>query len=219
VARGETVKRLGQGARRSLCASLCRRIPPVPHHLLKFYRALTHNFAPIPYLSSNSGAILSCTFSWLSTSTTRPTLYWKGLLSTHLIYRDYRASTHISTVVPPTIYIGMFQRLAQLAPKLPLSPHLTWPTRFLTTVLSPTFLPAFQSLCYRSFTHAATVPWPTKKQSLTVPSPPKLATKHLNSHRTRQCKDVFKICLKKTSGLMMIFILKFFSPNRRRTTQ
>jgi hypothetical protein len=218
VVRGDTVKRLGQGALRSLSASLCYRIHPVPLHLLKLYRAPTHNFSPTAYLSSNSSAILSCASSWLSCPSNRPALCWKRLLSTHLIYRHCRASTHISTVVPPTIYIGVFQPLPQLTPKISLPRHYSWPTRSLTTVLSPTFLPAFQSPCYRSFNHAATVTWPTKKPSLTVLSPTKIATKYLNSHRTRQCKDVLKICLKKTSGLMMISILKFFSPNRRCVT-
>jgi hypothetical protein len=94
--------------------------------------------------------------------------------------------------------------------------HAFSPKDAATTVLSPTFLPFFQSLLYRSSNHGATVTLPTKKRVSTVLSPTKSVGNLLNLHQTFSRKDVFKRCLKKTSGLMrLFFILVFFSSKWR----
>lgn len=214
---GKQTRTVGQGALSSLSAALLLAASSTPGRTIA-YRALAHVFKSVEKNSTAKQTILSCYFNRLRPSCGRHVLPINVLLSTHQLLSTYRTSTHTSTVTPHILYTAISRFTLPLASKHLRSYSIPWPLRAITTVLSPIFLPLFESLCYRSFNHLATVTWPTKTRPLTVLSPTKLTSKHLNSHRTRLGKDVLKICLKKTSGLMMIFIFSFFSPNRRRPT-
>jgi hypothetical protein len=182
------------------------------------YRDLAHIFTSLRSNCKLKSLGLASVFSYLYNSLWCPLLLNREILSTHLFSSSYRASTHLSTVHPPTLFGVSCCSLAPLTRRAS-SPH-TLPLAFaiIHTVLSPTFSPLFQSPIYRSFNHRPTVTLPTKKSSSTVLSPTKLFGNHLNSHLTRVGKDVLKTCLKKTSRLMMFFNLNFFSPTWRHTT-
>jgi len=138
--------------------------------------------------------------------------------STHsclYIYR-YRDSTHLFTVKAPTLLRAHPPISDRVAPGSHRNSDPSPVRSAISTVLSPTFLPFFQSLGYRSSNHGPTVRLPTKELGTTVLSPTKSSVKRLNFHESFTRKDVFKRCIKKTSGLMRLFlILVFFSSEWR----
>jgi hypothetical protein len=207
------MRKLGQGRARK--SSLPATKAPVSSVI---YRAFTHkteasccesvlrrSFSPC-----NSNHLAAAFFCIGGTGTPR--------ISTHsfpYIY-SYRDSTHFHTVTPPTLLAVHSPSAGQGTAHSYVFKRPTHVTRSIVTVLSPTFSPFFQSFCYRSSNHGPTVLLPTETGATTVLSPTKLPVKHLNLHRSFSGKDVFKICIKKTSGLMrLFFILVFFSSRWR----
>jgi hypothetical protein len=135
---------------------------------------------------------------------------------THYLSSSYRYSTHLFTVKAPILIAsrrGLLLHRSQIAgvalAERPFS-------ALLTTVLSPTFLPLHESPCYRSSNHSTTASRPTISLATTVLSPTKASTNPLNFHRRFSGKDVFKICIKKTSVRLMMFFLIFQLVSSRR---
>jgi hypothetical protein len=182
------------------------------------YRALTHKMRASPWVFGLNSPFSYSSFNGLCAAPVAIPGHPRPRTSTHscpYIYSN-RDSTHLFTVRPPTL----------LRPHPPVSGCLTRGTcrnldaplvrNDIDTVLSPTFLPFFQSLSYRSSNHGLTVPLPTKETGTTVLSPTKSSVNRLNFHQSFSRKDVFKRCIKKTSGLMrLFFILVFFSSEWR----
>jgi hypothetical protein len=217
---GRPTRQVGQGALAPRCSTHAYSSMKASFFIIvrPFYRALAHIFASKVAHRHIQRLILSSTFSYLQRLPRCLLWLHTGILSTHLFSSSYRASTHLSTVLPPTLFGVSCRSQGRLALRY-CSPY-TRPLSFgiIDTVLSPTFSPFFQSPLYRSFNHRPTVTLPTKNSTATVLSPTKLSSNHLNSHLTRVGKDVLKTCLKKTSRLMMFFNLNFFSADRRHTT-
>jgi hypothetical protein len=182
------------------------------------YRAFTHKLSSFRGAFSSSDSIYCSYFGALRTPLEPIPAHYCSRNSTHsspYIYSD-RDSTHLFTVRAPTllsVYSPVSDRPGldnyRNSARFPVSSAIS-------TVLSPTFLPFFQSLCYRSSNHATTVRLPTKELGITVLSPTKSSVNRVNLHQTFSRKDVFKRCIKKTSGLMrLFFILVFFSSEWR----
>jgi hypothetical protein len=153
--------------------------------------------------------------------------YMKGLefacLSTHLFASkpspNYRAFSHKTTVLSPTIYIAKsappnplrgtqealepFSRAGTLSHSSKESPLNSKRAKAQfsdrTTVKPPTFVPCFQSLSSRDVAHTHTELSPTKKSSLTVRPPTNGALKSLNLRFISKGKGELKDDLKKSS--------------------
>ncbi len=218
MVRGNSIQRQGQGTLRSLAASFCARVfaASIPRGLE--YRALAHLFMPLARSTPTKHTFFGNSSRGLTSLSKHLFSALSGLPSTHIFFCKYRASAHISTVLPHILYRALSLSLRHVASRPAISRRIPWPLRALGTVLSPTFSPFFQSLCYRAFSHVVTVSLPTKFCHSTVLSPTKVSTNTLNSLQTLSGKDVLKTCIKKTSRLMMIFILKSFSSSRRSLT-
>lgn len=206
----KTNRQVGQGALCRLSFILRSKLTGLPSTPAN-YRDLAHIFTSQVLLTSDNQSIFNNVSRWLAISSRRLCSLLSEQPSTHIFSCKYRASTHISTVLPHILYRALSLSLRHLAARPTVSRLIPWPLRVLATVLSPTFSPFFQSLCYRALSHVVTVTLPTKFCPSTVLSPTKVATNHLNYHQTQLGKDVFKLCIKKTSRMMMFFILSFFS--------
>ena len=209
---------LGQRAQQQAVGKGTGQVTPVharaKSSLLLIYRALAHKIGSVSSFIPRVSAFYTCRINVLRSVREGDLGHYVLGTSTHscpYIY-THRDSTHVSTVTPPTLLISLsttHSRYHHLS-------HAFCLKGAAATVLSPTFLPFFQSLLYRSSNHGATVTLPTKKRVSTVLSPTKSVGNLLNLHQTFSRKDVFKRCLKKTSGLMrLFFILVFFSSEWR----
>ena len=187
-------------------------------HLSSLYRALTHKMRASPwFFGLNSPFSCSC-FNRLRAVPVAIPGHPRPRTSTHSCPYIYstRDSTHLFTVRAPTLLSSHRPVSGRLTPGSGRNLDAPQLRSGISTVLSPTFLPFFQSLSYRSSNHGPTVPLPTKETGTTVLSPTKSSVNRLNFHQSFSRKDVFKRCIKKTSGLMrLFFILVFFSSEWR----
>lgn len=178
------------------------------------YRAFTHILSALPRVFSSSDSIYYSYFARLCAHWVPIPVNNDSRTSTHscpYIYR-YRDSTHLFTVKAPTLLRAHPPISDRVAPGSHRNSDPSPVRSAISTVLSPTFLPFFQSLGYRSSNHGPTVRLPTKELGTTVLSPTKSSVKRLNFHESFSRKDVFKRCIKKTSGLMrLFFVFGFFS--------
>jgi hypothetical protein len=182
------------------------------------YRAFTHILIALRGVFSFSNSFSCCIISNLRPPLVSIPAPSESRTSTHscrYIY-SYRDSTHLFTVRPPTLLRAHPPISGRVAPGTHRNCDPSAMSSAISTVLSPTFLPSFQSLTYRSSNHGPTVRLPTKELGTTVLSPTKSSVNRLNFHESFSRKDVFKRCIKKTSGLMrLFFILVFFSSEWR----
>lgn len=186
--------------------------------LSPIYRALTHKMRAFPWVCGFRRPFSYSSFNELDVAFAPTHCHPSPRTSTHTcpyIYTN-RDSTHLFTVRAPTLLRPHSAASGRL--RLSYSQNLKAPhvSSAISTVLSPTFLPFSESHCYRSSNHGPTVPLPTKEPGTTVLSPTKSSVNRLNFHQSFTRKDVFKRCIKKTSGLMRLFlILVFFSSEWR----
>ena len=190
--------------------------------LIPLYRAFTHKISKISIIVPLRTRFFLRDIKALRFPRSSFAAPRRGENSTHscpYIY-TFRDSTHLSTVKPPTLShprgaSSVGTRHGHLA-----NPSANTPIPHLATVLRPTFSPFFESHPCRASNHASTVTLPIKQTRTTVPPPTKTSTNYLKQLQSLQRKDVFKICIKKTSGLMMFFfLLDFFSSNREASTK
>lgn len=182
------------------------------------YRAFTHILNALRGVFSSGDSIYYSHFGILRAHWVPIPVNNTSRTSTHscpYIYR-HRDSTHLFTVKAPTLLTAHPSIPDRVAPGTHQNSDPSPMRSAISTVLSPNFLPFFQSLVYRSSNHGPTVTLPTRQLGTTVLSPTKSSVKPLNFHESFSRKDVFKRCIKKTSGLMrLFFILGFFSSEWR----
>jgi hypothetical protein len=210
-------KRAGQGA-----ARVCALPMGLAEALFFTYRAFTHKIRMFSMLLPLRVRFFSRSINNLRSPIGRLIGAFPHTLSTHICPYIYttRDSTHLSTVTPPTFPSSMQARLGGGSSICVGNSEQHRPNSTVATVLSPTFSPYFQSQGCRASNHPPTVTLPTKETRSTVTRPTKTTSKYLKQLQRFPRKDVFKICFKKTSGVMMsFFLLVFFSWDRRPSHQ
>lgn len=209
-------RKLGQG--RALRSSLADTKTPVRSFI---YRAFAHKMRVFSCESTSCSSFSPCNSSRLAAAFSSLRLPSNPQISTHSFpyICSYRDSTHFHTVHPPTL-LGVQGATSGRVPVCSgLNTGATRAGPCAGTVLSPTFSPFFQSFCYRPSNHSPTAPLPTETAATTALSPTKLSLNRLNLHRSLSGKDVFKICIKNTSGLMSLFFILVFFSSRWRLSQ
>ena len=210
-------ERAGQGA-----ARVCALPMGLADALFPTYRAFTHKIRMFSMLLPLQVCFFSRTINDLRPPWGRLISAFPRTLSTHICPYIYttRDSTHLSTVTPPTFLSSMQARLDGSSSICVGNSQKHRPKGTVATVLSPTFSPYFQSQGCRASNHPPTVTLPTKETRSTVTRPTKTTSKYLKQLERFPRKDVFKICFKQTSGVLMaFFILVFFSLDRRPSHQ
>lgn len=171
------------------------------------YRDLTHIFYNLERRKPSNKWTLSSTYSYLAHYFNSFMKSLNVFLSTHEILAPYRTSTHIYTEIPHIFSPTLTPVYCNTLGYLPMGYANGALKRSITTALPPTFIPFFQSLLYRALNHRRTAPLPTFLGRDTVIRPTKGRTNLLSSLKFSMCKVVFKIDLKKTTSVMMSFLI------------
>ena len=162
------------------------------------YRPSTHIFSVLRSITCSDNAYLYNTIRHLMDVTNSALQSFCPCPSTHIIFAKYCPSTHIYTVLPPTL-LGSVKSLGCFLGQT-FSKALTKCGRYIsTTVLPPIKVPFFDTPTYRSSTQEGSVPRPTKIRPTTVPPHRKEIGNLLNRFKNSTCKVVLKDELKRSS--------------------
>lgn len=183
------------------------------------YRAFTHKIHDIVFLWPVRYRVYPNILAYLGLPHGNQKLTRRAKLSIHTCPYIYsqRDSTHIFTVEAPTLF-PVSPHKSPILPPPTAAPYVHFSQNSSpSTVIPPTFLPFFGTLCCRALNHTTTVTVPTERNRSTVLSPTKTRGNPSNLQPSSSGKDVLKTCIKKTSRLMMSFLI-FFSSERRAFT-